>query len=316
MTKTAAAMAAIAFLLLNGPECAAQGWPPWVDEAFGTRPWGYERQPRWQTPQSVQPGQQPRLRSDGANTREGGARPDIAPAAPPVISFAHDFPINSIIIDTGGRKLYYVLNDNRAFEYPISVGREGFSWTGTETISRKQPWPDWYPPVEMRERDPKLPEKMTGGMKNPLGAMALYLGTTLYRIHGTDDARSIGRAASSGCFRMLNAHVLHLASITEIGTTVNVVKSLPERQISRAPELSPEAASAARTNREPQPPPSVARAPERPPAPGPYPAPLSNERSALADRIARARGHDVLVVLRRKTPPYDQIVVRGYASQP
>src|SRR6185437_13791702 len=105
--------------------------------------------------------------------------------------------------------------------------------SGTETVSRKQAWPDWYPPAEMRERDPQLPEKMAGGLKNPLGAMALYLGNTLYRIHGTNDAKSIGRAASSGCFRMLNAHVLHLASITEIGTTVNVVSSL---QVSRAPQ--------------------------------------------------------------------------------
>lgn len=236
---------------------------------------------------------------------------------PRIIGFAHDFPINSIVIDTGGRKLYYVLSGNRAYTYAISVGREGFSWMGAETISRKQPWPDWYPPVEMRERDPKLPEKMTGGIKNPLGAIALYLGSTLYRIHGTDDAKSIGRAASSGCLRMLNAHVLHLASITEIGTTLNVVKSLPERpRISRVPELSREAMSAAPINREPQPPPSVARAPERPLVPGPYPVPLSNDRSPLADSIARARGQDMLVVLRRKTPPCDEIVVRRYASQP
>jgi hypothetical protein len=104
-------------------------------------------------------------------------------------------------------------------------------------VSRKQAWPDWYPPAEMRERDPSLPEKMTGGLKNPLGAMALYLGNTLYRIHGTNEAKSIGRAASSGCFRMLNAHVLHLASIAEIGTTVQVVTSLPRRQeLSRGPE--------------------------------------------------------------------------------
>jgi hypothetical protein len=89
----------------------------------------------------------------------------------------------------------------------------------------------------MRERDPSLPEKMTGGLKNPLGAMALYLGNTLYRIHGTNEAKSIGRAASSGCFRMLNAHVLHLASIAEIGTTVHVVTSLARRhQLSRASE--------------------------------------------------------------------------------
>ena len=110
-----------------------------------------------------------------------------------------------------------------ALRYPISVGREGFSWTGAETISRKAEWPDWHPPEEMRWRDPRLPEKMTGGVKNPLGAMALYLGNSLYRIHGTNDANSIGRAASSGCFRMLNGHVVDLAARVDIGTTVQVV---------------------------------------------------------------------------------------------
>jgi hypothetical protein len=137
---------------------------------------------------------------------------------------------------TSGRKLYFVLPDKRAYEYPISVGREGFNWSGTEKISRKQAWPDWYPPREMRDRDASLPVKMTGGIKNPLGAMALYLGTTLYRIHGTNDAKSIGQAQSSGCFRMLNAAVLHLASTAEIGTYVTVVSSLKsDAQISRAP---------------------------------------------------------------------------------
>jgi lipoprotein-anchoring transpeptidase ErfK/SrfK len=173
----------------------------------------------------------------GGDIRDGGARPDIAPEPPPQVTFLYDFPMNSIVIDAGGRKLYYVLPEGRAYEYAISVGREGFNWAGTETVSRKQAWPDWHPPAEMRERDPALPEKMGGGLKNPLGAMALYLGNTLYRIHGTNDAKSIGRAASSGCFRMLNEHVLHLASVTEIGTTVNVVTSLPRRpEVSRAPE--------------------------------------------------------------------------------
>jgi len=158
--------------------------------------------------------------------RDGGPRPQIAAVAPAVVEFIHDFPANSIVIDTEGRKLYYVLGEHKAYAYPISVGREGFSWMGTELISRKQSWPDWYPPAEMRERDPKLPEKMTGGLRNPLGAMALYLGNTLYRIHGTNDAASIGHAQSSGCFRMLNSGVLHLASIADVGTRVTVVKSL------------------------------------------------------------------------------------------
>ena len=135
------------------------------------------------------------------------------PQAPVVVAFPYDYPPSSIVIDTSGRRLYYVLGNKQAYMYPISVGREGFNWTGTETISRKQAWPDWYPPQEMRQRDPRLPEKMTGGTRNPLGAMALYLGTTLYRIHGTNDVKSIGQAQSSGCFRMMNASVVHLASV-------------------------------------------------------------------------------------------------------
>ena len=116
-----------------------------------------------------------------------------------MISFPQDYPAASIVISTANRKLYFILPDKQAYAFPISVGREGFTWTGTEAISRKQVWPDWHPPKEMRERDPKLLEKMTGGIRNPLGAMALYLGSSLYRIHGTNDVKSIGQApAASG----------------------------------------------------------------------------------------------------------------------
>ena len=228
---------------------AAQGWPSWADRAFGDR--GSE--PRlyrpWPEPDRYE---QRNFRPPGGDIRDGGARPAIAPQVPPVIAFPHNFPANSILIDTGGRKLYYVLADSRAYEYPISVGREGFNWGGSETVSRKQAWPDWHPPAEMRERDPSLPEKMTGGVRNPLGAMALYLGTTLYRIHGTNDVKSIGRAESSGCFRMLNASVLHLASITEIGTPVNVVTSLPPPgQVSQAVTSPRSAVSASPPIQEP-----------------------------------------------------------------
>ena len=167
----------------------------------------------------------------------------------------YEFPVRSIVIDTGGRKLYYVLGDNRAYAYPISVGREGFNWTGTETVSRKQAWPDWHPPAEMRERDDTLPEKMTGGIKNPLGAMALYLGNTLYRIHGTSDVKSIGHAELSGCFRMVNAAVLHLASLTEIGTTVSVVTSLPTPRKLAVPKSVPLFLSADCAASAPPPPP-------------------------------------------------------------
>jgi lipoprotein-anchoring transpeptidase ErfK/SrfK len=154
---------------------------------------------------------------------DGGPRPVISPAAPPVVSLPKAEPAGTIIIDSGGRRLYYVLPGNRAYEYPISVGREGFAWTGTEAISRIADWPDWHPPAEMREREPGLPKIMYGGVRNPLGAKSLYLGTTLYRIHGTNDAKSIGLAASSGCFRMMNEHVTHLATLAGVGTQVRVV---------------------------------------------------------------------------------------------
>lgn len=160
--------------------------------------------------------------------RSGGPRPAIAAKAPPLINLRTDYKPGTIIIDQSTRKLYYIVSLTTAYQYPISVGREGFSWTGSEKVSRIAEWPDWHPPEEMRERDPKLPVKMTGGVNNPLGAKAIYLGNTLYRIHGTNDPKSIGRAASSGCFRMMNQHVLHLAGMVEIGAEVHVLKQLPK----------------------------------------------------------------------------------------
>lgn len=154
---------------------------------------------------------------------EGGPRPNIAPEAPPIVSLAKAEKPGQIIIDSGSRRLLYTLPGNKAYEYPISVGREGFAWTGSERISRIAAWPDWNPPAEMIQREPYLPKKMLGGIRNPLGAKALYLGNSLYRIHGTNDPKTIGRAASSGCFRMMNQHVIHLASLAGVGTPVRVV---------------------------------------------------------------------------------------------
>jgi lipoprotein-anchoring transpeptidase ErfK/SrfK len=158
---------------------------------------------------------------------DGGPRPSVRPIPPTQIAFGSSYLPGSIVIDTTGRKLYLVQSPISALVYPISVGREGFSWVGTEMISRIADWPDWHPPAEMRQRDPRLPEKMTGGVRNPLGAKALYLGNTLYRIHGTDDARTIGQATSSGCFRMTNGHVVDLAHRVDVGAKVIVVNRLP-----------------------------------------------------------------------------------------
>ncbi len=128
----------------------------------------------------------------------------------------------TIIIDTDDRYLYYTLSDSSAVRYGIGVGRDGFSWSGVEKVSRKKKWPGWTPPAEMRQRQPGLPRYMPGGPKNPLGARALYLGSTLYRIHGTNEAWSIGQAVSSGCIRMLNEDVSDLYNRAKIGTKVVV----------------------------------------------------------------------------------------------
>jgi lipoprotein-anchoring transpeptidase ErfK/SrfK len=156
---------------------------------------------------------------------EGGARPDIQPAEPPIVYFDQNEEVGSIIVDTAGKKLYYVLPGKKAFEYPISVGRDGFTWAGTERISRIAAWPSWTPPPEMHKRVPGLPITVTGGLRNPQGARALYLGNTIYRIHGTNNDRTVGRANSSGCFRLKNEHVVHLATIAKVGTKVKVLQS-------------------------------------------------------------------------------------------
>jgi lipoprotein-anchoring transpeptidase ErfK/SrfK len=168
--------------------------------------------------------------------QDGGPRPEITPEAPEVVAFAGDYEAGSVVIDTAGRSLYYVLPESQAFRYPIAVGKAGFTWTGVEKVSKIVDWPDWIPPEEMRARKPSLPLRMTGGLNNPLGVKAIYLGNTLYRIHGTNDSSSIGDAASSGCFRMHNANVVHLASLVTADTAVHVLKRLPKPLDVKAPQ--------------------------------------------------------------------------------
>ncbi len=156
---------------------------------------------------------------------EGGGKPDVAPEEPPVAYLEQNEAPGTIIVDTSGRKLYYVLQGKKAYVYPISVGRDGFTWTGTERVSRIAAWPSWTPPSSMHQRQKGLPITVSGGLINPLGARALYLGSSIYRIHGTNNDRAIGRASSSGCFRMMNQHVVHLATLARVGTPVRVVAS-------------------------------------------------------------------------------------------
>jgi lipoprotein-anchoring transpeptidase ErfK/SrfK len=134
----------------------------------------------------------------------------------------------TIIIDTGNTALYYVLGQGRAIRYGVGVGRDGFTWSGVQTISRKAEWPDWHPPAEMVARQPYLPRFMAGGPGNPLGARAMYLGSSQYRIHGTNDPSTIGKFVSSGCIRLTNEDVTDLFSRVNVGTKVVVLpKSAP-----------------------------------------------------------------------------------------
>lgn len=154
-------------------------------------------------------------------------RPDIKPLEPTKMAFVNGFKPRTVIVDTAARKLYFTLSSREAYVYPVAVGKPGLAWTGVETVKHIADWPQWVPPAEMRERTPTLPERLAGGINNPLGAKAIYLGNTLYRIHGTNVPSSIGLAASSGCIRMLNGHVVHLAGLLVRGTKVFVMEQLP-----------------------------------------------------------------------------------------
>ena len=138
-----------------------------------------------------------------------------------------DYPTHeaagTIVIDTPNTQLYLVLGGGKAIRYGIGVGREGFTWAGVKAIERKAEWPDWIPPAEMLERQPYLPRFMAGGPGNPLGARAMYLGGTVYRIHGTNDPSTIGKRVSSGCIRMLNEDVTDLYTRVGVGTKVIVL---------------------------------------------------------------------------------------------
>lgn len=144
-----------------------------------------------------------------------------------VVSYVGHEPSGTVVIDTANTHLYYVLGNGRAIRYGIGVGREGFTWSGVQPITRKAEWPDWYPPAEMIERQPHLPRMMAGGPGNPLGARAIYLGGTVYRIHGTNAPDTIGTRVSSGCIRLTNDDVKDLYERVNVGTRVVVLPIRP-----------------------------------------------------------------------------------------
>jgi lipoprotein-anchoring transpeptidase ErfK/SrfK len=147
-----------------------------------------------------------------------------SPIARTTVMYPSNYAPGTIVIDTAERRLYLVLGNGQALRYGIGVGRDGFRWSGTHRISAKKEWPGWTPPSQMLARRPDLPRHMNGGVENPLGARAMYLGSTLYRIHGSNEPETIGQAVSSGCFRMTNDDVTDLYNRVPVGTTV-VVKN-------------------------------------------------------------------------------------------
>lgn len=173
--------------------------------------------------------------------------PDTTSAIPArlhrqVVDYRRAEPPGTVIIDTPNAYLYFILGSGRAMRYGVGIGREGFTWSGVKTIERKTEWPDWIPPADMLHRQPYLPRFMAGGSGNPLGARAMYLAGTVYRIHGTNAPETIGKQVSSGCIRMLNEDVIDLYDRTRIGTKVVV---LPMSHLDLATSVRPLALTAA-----------------------------------------------------------------------
>jgi lipoprotein-anchoring transpeptidase ErfK/SrfK len=150
------------------------------------------------------------------------------------VAFPTKEPAGTLVVDTPNTYLYYVLGGGRAIRYGVRVGRDGFTWTGVQKITRKAEWPDWHPPPEMIDRQPYLPRFMAGGPGNPLGARAMYLGSTVYRIHGTNQPSTIGKFVSSGCIGMLNEDVSDLFDRVKVGTRVVVMPGNPPASMASA----------------------------------------------------------------------------------
>jgi lipoprotein-anchoring transpeptidase ErfK/SrfK len=153
-----------------------------------------------------------------------GAYQRSSPIPRTLVSFPAQYRPGNIVIDTSARRLYLVTAPGQALSYGIGVGRDGFTWSGTRTVTMKREWPDWTPPSQMLRRRPDLPRHMVGGIENPLGARALYLGSSLYRIHGSNEPETIGQAVSSGCFRLTNEDVIDLYDRVPVGARVTVLR--------------------------------------------------------------------------------------------
>lgn len=209
--------------------------PPLVLSPNLTEPWILQLRPQHQRRQAQPPktrnwlfGGHPQTssRRQTASVQTAPRRPQrqVDPQfLPAIVEYSGSYKPGTIIINTEERYLYLVQRDGTARRYGVGVGKPGFEWAGTHKVTRKAEWPDWRPPKEMLQRRPDLPTHMEGGPRNPLGARALYLGSTLYRIHGSNQPWTIGHAVSSGCIRMRNQDVEDLYERVGVGTTVHVI---------------------------------------------------------------------------------------------
>jgi lipoprotein-anchoring transpeptidase ErfK/SrfK len=207
MLKWSAGLSAVAAMMMAAPASAQS-------LSYATQPGMSWSQDSWSRNPSA-----PGVLNDNAS--EDAALPDRLRRA--VVSYPSREAPGTIIIDTRNTYLYLVLGGNRAIRYGVGVGREGFTWSGVQSISRKAEWPDWHPPAQMIARQPYLPRFVAGGPGNPLGARAMYLGHSDYRIHGTNDPSTIGKFVSSGCIRLTNTDVEDLFSRVKVGAKVIVL---------------------------------------------------------------------------------------------
>jgi lipoprotein-anchoring transpeptidase ErfK/SrfK len=210
---TQASFAALVMAFASAAPAPAHAF---IDQIFGALLGGPQQQQQYpQQHASLQP----------MVLHQGGYEANTTSRIPrEVISYAGPYAPGTVVVNTTERRLYLVMPGHRAMRYGIGVGKQGFQWAGMQKISRKQEWPDWTPPAEMLQRRPDLPRYMAGGPENPLGARALYLGSSLYRIHGSNEPDTIGHAVSSGCIRMLNEDVVDLYDRVQVGTAVVVLR--------------------------------------------------------------------------------------------
>lgn len=153
---------------------------------------------------------------------EEAFKAQAAPVQRQVVSFNGRYAPGTIVVSTSERRLYFVIGNGQAIQYGVGVGRPGFTWSGSHSVTMKREWPDWRPPASMLKRRPDLPRYMKGGPDNPLGARAMYIGSTIYRIHGSNEPETIGEAVSSGCIRMTNEDVTDLYNRAKVGARVIV----------------------------------------------------------------------------------------------